>query len=141
MPLSCIAASYESALVRPGQREMLLGRQAAVGAWRRRCSSSVKFPGAAGTSGTRHTRYELDAEEKNLSEHLDQQVEISGTVDASATSGAAAASVKATPKLKVDSVRMVAAVCAQPQKCKEAGSCEPASSMVFLRGSGTAGDG
>jgi hypothetical protein len=70
--------------------------------------------GAVGTSGTLDTRYELDGEEKDLSGHLNQQVEISGTLDASATSGAGAAGVRATPKLKVDRVKMVAAVCSKP---------------------------
>ncbi len=70
--------------------------------------------GAVGTSGTMDTRYELDGEEKDSSSHLNQQVEIRGTLDASSTSGAGAAGVKATPKLKVDSVKMVAAACSKP---------------------------
>jgi hypothetical protein len=61
-----------------------------------------------GTSGSAAsvTRYRLDGEEKTISAHLNQQVEITGTVSPAQASSAAAA-----PMLKVESVKMVAAKC------------------------------
>jgi hypothetical protein len=61
-----------------------------------------------GTSGSAAgvTRYRLEGEEKTISAHLNQQVEIIGTVGPAQASGAAGA-----PMLKVESVKMVAAKC------------------------------
>jgi hypothetical protein len=63
-------------------------------------------PAPVGTSGTAATaaRYRLEGEEKLITPHLNQQVEITGTV--SPASGEAT-----TPMLKVESVKMVAATC------------------------------
>ena len=63
-------------------------------------------PAPVGTSGTAATaaRYRLEGEEKLITPHLNQQVEITGTV--SPASGGAT-----TPMLKVESVKMVAATC------------------------------
>ena len=71
-------------------------------------------PGAVGTTGGASMRYQLDGEEKEISAHLNHQVEITGTVEraGSAASGAAAgASAAAPPTLKVESVKMVSATC------------------------------
>jgi hypothetical protein len=62
-------------------------------------------PAPVGTSSTATAaRYRLEGEEKLITTHLNQQVEITGTV--SAASGGAT-----TPMLKVESVKMVAATC------------------------------
>jgi hypothetical protein len=63
--------------------------------------------GTSGAAGA--TRYRLDGEEKTISSHLNQQVEVTGTVSPAAASGAAAAA--ALPMLKVESLKMTAAKC------------------------------
>jgi hypothetical protein len=76
---------------------------------------------AVGTSGT-SSRYQLQGDEKQISAHLNHQVEITGTLEsASAAGGAAAGSPSAAggsstsganaPTLKVESVKMVSATC------------------------------
>jgi hypothetical protein len=76
--------------------------------------------GAVGTSGASGTRYQLDGEDKLISPHVNNQVEITGSLvensSASPSGGAAAgaersAAASAGPTLKVESVKMVAAVC------------------------------
>ena len=61
--------------------------------------------GPVGTTGTSApvVRYRLEGDEKTITTHLNQQVEITGTV--SPALGTAA------PMLKVDSVKMVSATC------------------------------
>lgn len=72
--------------------------------------------GAVGTTGTSASRYELDGDSKTISSHLNQQVEITGTVQSSSASAAgqsssAPGSRAASPRLKVESVKMVSATC------------------------------
>ena len=72
---------------------------------------------AVGTTGAAATRYELDADAKTISAHLNHQVEITGTLQSSAAApagapGAARGGAGASaPRLKVESVKMVSATC------------------------------
>ena len=68
-------------------------------------NAKMATSGPVGTTGTAApaVRYRLDGDEKTITPHLNQQVEITGTV--SPAVGTAA------PMLKVDSVKMVAATC------------------------------
>ena len=79
--------------------------------------------GAVGTAGAAATRYQLEGEEKEISKHLNNQVEITGTLQSSTSSAGGAApggaagagerstAASASPTLKVESVKMVAATC------------------------------
>ena len=75
-------------------------------------NAKVVSSGPVGTTGTAPTamRYRLEGDEKTISPHLNQQVEITGTVSPATAAGAAGATA-ATPMLKVESVKMVAATC------------------------------
>ena len=71
--------------------------------------------GAVGTTGAAANRYELDGDAKTLTSHVNQQVEITGMLEAPTpgTTGAAgtAGAKTPSPRLKVDSVKMVSATC------------------------------
>ena len=62
--------------------------------------------GTAGAGAAAATRYGLEGDEKTITPHVNQQVEITGTV-----SRAAGAAATAAPMLKVESVKMVSAKC------------------------------
>jgi hypothetical protein len=55
-------------------------------------------------------RYRLEGDEKTISSHLNQQVEITGTLSPATATGTAGTTT-AAPMLKVESVKMVAATC------------------------------
>ena len=61
--------------------------------------------GTTGAGAAAATRYGLDGDEKTITPHVDQQVEITGTVSR------AAGAASAAPMLKVESVKMVSAKC------------------------------
>ena len=70
--------------------------------------------GTAGSSATTASSYQLEADEKLVSPHLNHQVEITGTVQATASASASpggATSATAAPMLKVTAVKMVSATC------------------------------
>jgi hypothetical protein len=71
-------------------------------------SAKMVTPAPVGTSGTATdaVRYRLEGDEKLITPHLNQQVEITGTVSPSSGTGATVA-----PMLKVESVKMVSATC------------------------------
>lgn len=67
--------------------------------------------GAASSAGAGVT-YRLDADASKLTPHVDQRVEISGTLSATNTGGAQNAAASASAgTLKVDEVKMLAASC------------------------------
>jgi hypothetical protein len=71
-------------------------------------NAKVVSGGPVGTSGaaTTATRYRLEGDEKMISQHLNQQVEITGIVSPATEVGLTAA-----PMLKMESLKMVAAKC------------------------------
>ena len=90
-------------------------------------ASGAAAGGAVGTSGTM-ARYQLEGDDKQISPHLNHQVEITGTVTGMAGGGAStgapgggasstgaarsgASGGGATQTLKVESVKMVSATC------------------------------
>jgi hypothetical protein len=94
----CIQAAPAAGAAAASGPKFILASKAAPGA---------PAGGAVGTSGTGAMRYSLDGEEKTISSHLNQQVEVTGTVQPPA----AGAAPGAGPTLKVESVKMVAATC------------------------------
>ncbi len=73
-------------------------------------NAKVVSGGPVGTSGSATaTRYRLEGEDKTISSHLTQQVELTGTIAPATPAPPAGAS--ALPVLKVESVKMVAAKC------------------------------
>jgi hypothetical protein len=81
-------------------------------------AASGRAGGAVGTAGTTGTRYQLEGEAKEISPHLNHQVEITGMLEgaspaAGAKPGAAEAGAKTAmgPTLKVESLKMVSATC------------------------------
>ena len=70
-------------------------------------NAKVVSGGPVGTSGAATAvRYRLEGDEKTISTHLTQQVELTGMVAPAAATGATA-----PPVLKVESVKMIAAKC------------------------------
>ena len=70
-------------------------------------NAKVVSGGPVGTSGAAAAvRYRLEGDEKTISTHLTQQVELTGMVAPAAATGATA-----PPVLKVESVKMISAKC------------------------------
>ena len=78
-------------------------------------NAKVVSSGPVGTTGAAPTamRYRLEGDDKTISFHVNQQVEITGTVSPATATGPAGTTT-AAPMLKVESVKMVAATCPPP---------------------------
>ena len=78
-------------------------------------NAKVVSSGPVGTTGGAPTamRYRLEGDEKTISSHLNQQVEITGTVSPATATGTAA-TTSAAPMMKVESLKMLAATCPPP---------------------------
>jgi hypothetical protein len=75
--------------------------------------------GPVGTTGSNATSYRLEGDTATISPHLNQQVEITGTIQASAasptgTERSAPGSTASGPTLRVTSVKMMSATCSSP---------------------------
>jgi|SRR5688572_15186200 len=72
--------------------------------------------GAVGTGGTKLATYQLDGETASISTHVNQRVEVTGTLQSSASAApgsanAAPGSIAAGPTLRVTSVKMLSNTC------------------------------
>jgi hypothetical protein len=81
-------------------------------------SAGTSTAGTSGTAGsaamTVAPRYRLDDEAASkITPHVNQKVEVTGTVDEPKSSAGATSAGAGGPKLKVDSIRMLASSCSE----------------------------